>query len=252
MRNRPAAGPGTVRRILEIPVARIEPDRESIAERLGVPAGTPLGDRLGGILDEALRILREEARPRGILADLDRDRMAIVYRGEGRNEPETPLDRIIPRAERLALFAVTLGGAVTDCVRRLFDRAEYPVASALDAAASEAAERAGERLEDLFGEPPREEAGAETPRGVLRYSPGYCGWHVSGQAALFAELEPGRIGIRLRESFLMEPLKSVSGVLVAGPPEIHDFEDRYPFCADCVERGCRARIRRVSARGSAG
>ena len=57
--------------------------------------------------------------------------------------------------------------------------------------------------------------------GVLRYSPGYCGWHVSGQINLFNTLTPEKIGITLGESCLMNPLKSVSGVLVAGPPNIH-------------------------------
>ena len=36
---------------------------------------------------------------------------AAVYRGEGRNAPGSPLAEILRRAERLALFAVTLGEA---------------------------------------------------------------------------------------------------------------------------------------------
>ena len=78
---------------------------------------------------------------------------------------------------------------------------------------------------------------------VLRYSPGYCGWHVSGQGKLFDYLRPERIGLSLRTSFLMEPLKSVSGVLVAGPKEIHEFSASYDFCSRCDTRGCRQRIR---------
>jgi hypothetical protein len=40
----------------------------------------------------------------------------------------------------------------------------------------------------------------------------------------------------------MEPLKSVSGVIAAGPAEIHDFEMTYSFCRDCVTKSCRERI----------
>jgi hypothetical protein len=88
------------------------------------------------------------------------------------------------------------------------------------------------------------ERGAHRP-GRLRYSPGYCGWHLSGQRALFAALQPEEIGITLRESMLMVPLKSMSGVIVAGLPAIHAFADDYPFCGECRTRGCRERIARV-------
>jgi hypothetical protein len=39
----------------------------------------------------------------------------------------------------------------------------------------------------------------------------------------------------------MQPLKSVSGVLVAAPPEAHHIEPAYPFCVDCTTQGCRER-----------
>jgi hypothetical protein len=80
---------------------------------------------------------------------------------------------------------------------------------------------------------------------VLPYSPGYCGWHVSGQAKLFEVLRPQRIGISLNASHLMVPLKSVSGVLVAAEPEVHDFDIDFEFCSDCADQECRGRIQAV-------
>jgi hypothetical protein len=80
---------------------------------------------------------------------------------------------------------------------------------------------------------------------VLPYSPGYCGWHVSGQLALFDCLGPDEVGVELSESCLMRPLKSVSGVLVAAEPEVHTFVNDFPFCGDCVDHQCRERIARV-------
>ena len=76
---------------------------------------------------------------------------------------------------------------------------------------------------------------------VLAYSPGHRGWHVSGQRALFAALSPEEIGITLNSSCLMQPLKSVSGVLVAGHPDVHDFDDDFPFCSECSTRDCRVK-----------
>jgi hypothetical protein len=81
---------------------------------------------------------------------------------------------------------------------------------------------------------------------VLPYSPGYCGWHISGQRRLFAALKPQTIGITLNSSCLMQPLKSVSGVLVAASPEDHDIEPAYSFCVDCTTQECRDRARSLS------
>jgi hypothetical protein len=44
----------------------------------------------------------------------------------------------------------------------------------------------------------------------------------------------------------MQPLKSVSGVLVAGPGSIHDFDDDFDFCDECATRQCRERIASIS------
>ena len=50
-----------------------------------------------------------------------------------------------------------------------------------------------------------------------RYSPGYCGWHVSEQQKLFPLFPVAApCGIRLTDSSLMVPIKSVSGVIGTG------------------------------------
>ena len=86
------------------------------------------------------------------------------------------------------------------------------------------------------------QGGASAVDRVLSYSPGYCGWHISGQKKLFAFLHPEEIGIRLLDSFLMHPLKSVSGVFVCGPEDIHRFENGFAFCGECRHQTCRERI----------
>jgi hypothetical protein len=80
---------------------------------------------------------------------------------------------------------------------------------------------------------------------VLTYSPGYCGWHVSGQRALFRVLRPEEIGVTLNESCLMQPLKSVSGVMVAGAAAVHRFRPTYDFCDACATHECRTRMASV-------
>lgn len=49
-----------------------------------------------------------------------------------------------------------------------------------------------------------------------RYSPGYCGWMVSEQKKLFSLLPENFCGISLTDSCLMQPIKSVSGLIGIG------------------------------------
>jgi len=49
-----------------------------------------------------------------------------------------------------------------------------------------------------------------------RYSPGYCGWYVGEQHKLFQLVPDNFCSIRLTESALMDPVKSVSGIIGIG------------------------------------
>ena len=238
-----------MRQVVHIPPPAAVPGREAVLRRVGVPPQAAPGPRLEALLGEALKTLAATAAPAGVLAPIAVTDFAGVYQGDGGNEPETPLAGIFPRAEDLALFAVTLGPRVVEKIARLFASRDYALASLLDAAASEATEAAAGFVEGRFRDTlaARHRLGPAT--GLLRYSPGYCGWHVSGQGALLSFVRAEEIGIRLRETFLMEPLKSMSGVIVSGPREIHEFADDYGFCHSCRTRTCRARIRDVMAGG---
>ena len=49
-----------------------------------------------------------------------------------------------------------------------------------------------------------------------RFSPGYCGWHVSQQQLLFPFFQGQTCGVQLTDSSLMLPIKSVSGIIGLG------------------------------------
>ena len=228
-----------MRRVLEISGAEILPSANAILEQQGVPGETTGQERLLDISAEGRSELATHLTGRGVFAPIPIHDFAVVYEGIGRNNPRTPLEEIFPRAEALILFAVTCGEAVTGRIAELFAAGEYPLAMALDAAASLAADQAAQWLQDRVGEPA---TGDSETAASLRYSPGYCGWHVSGQQTLFAALRPEAIGLRLTDSFLMDPLKSVSGVIVTGKPAIHQFDHDFDFCAACTDKECRQRI----------
>ena len=219
------------------------PDRNAVFEGQGIPAGLGVTPEIENLYSKAVEVLSADAAPVAMFAEISKADFAIVYRGVGFNELTTPVQDISARAERLALFAITLGEPISAKITERFEAGDFALASMLDSAASAAADRLAGIVEKRFLEFLASKGLATPSTAVLGYSPGYCGWHMSGQEKLFEFLEPEQIGISLTESFLMQPLKSVSGVLIAGPADIHRFANSYPICTLCETQSCRKRIR---------
>ena len=226
--------------MIDFPLSRLEPGAESVYAALGLKPGARPSPRSGELLLRALDSFRRLAEPRCLVLPQTEEEFAAVFHGQGRNETRNPLQRVYPRAARLHLFAFTLGEAISAEIERLF-AGDFALGAVLDAVASLAADNAGRVAEEWAGSPATASGGSRGANVAFLYSPGYCGWHISGQEALFTALRPEVIGIRLNASFLMTPLKSISGVLVAGPPAIHRVESSYPFCALCKSPACRER-----------
>jgi hypothetical protein len=229
--------------ILTFSTADVSPDRSAVFENLGIPPDTVVPEHIEGLYGAAAKVLAETVTPVGVLADISKSDFGIVYRGEGRNEPQSPVADIFERAEHLALFAATLGGQTSEAIGGCFESQDFALACVLDAMASAAADKTAELAEQRFGEMLRER-GWTTPDGAaLRYSPGYCGWDITSQKKLFEYLQPQQIDVTLTDSCLMQPLKSVSGAIIAGPRTIHQFPPSYSFCTRCETHSCRARLR---------
>jgi hypothetical protein len=231
--------------VVDITATEIAPTIEEILVHQGVPPGVAIDEATLAPARQASDLLARLSRPTGAYALTTSDQFASVYGGSGRNDEDTPLEDIYKRADALALFAATIGGEVEREIRRLFEINEFPLGSMLDAAASVSAEKAVDIVQDRFQRDLADERHWISTMGVMPFSPGYCGWHVSGQRALFDVLHPERIGIELSESCLMQPLKSISGVFVAGAKEIFEFDDDFVFCSDCATRSCRDRIKAI-------
>lgn len=236
-----------MREILRFAAAEVAPERHDVLEGQGIPTGMTLTPQVEQLCATAMSVLLETAAPISALAPVTKDEFARVYAGEGRNERRTPVGDIFRRADHLSLFAVTLGEQTGQEINRLFASNDFALAAMLDSAASAAAERTADLVERTCVEQLEQGGWSTTGRAALRYSPGYCGWHVSGQKQLFEVLEPEQIGLTLRDSYLMQPLKSVSGVIIAGPSEIHNFPISYDFCSQCETRSCRQRLRALFA-----
>ena len=70
-----------------------------------------------------------------------------------------------------------------------------------------------------------------------RYSPGYCGWKTSEQFMLFRIFPENFCGVRLTESALMKPIKSISGVIGIGSHvEYHEYHCDLCDAVNCMYR----------------
>jgi len=234
-----------MREIAEISVRKISPERDKVLQTQGIPRGAELTEEVKALLEKAMDLFLEFSEPRAVIADVSIAEFEAVYKGKGLNETDTPLDAVLRKADSLALFAVTVGEKVTEQTDELFQANDFALGSMLDSVASAGTDKAADRVENAYFDLLSEQGRITRSKGVLRFSPGYCGWHMSGQKKLFEFLRPEDIGITLLESYLMKPLKSISGVLVAGDKEMFLFDDSYPFCSVCKSRSCQERIKQM-------
>jgi hypothetical protein len=231
--------------IFRFDIAEILPEPDDVYRGQGILEAASVQDRIEALLTESLKLFADIAAPIGILSELSIREFESVFEGEGKNAADNPVEHIYPEADRLALFALTLGRDISEKIEMLFKEREFALGAMLDSVASLSADMAVEVLESRFHRSLSDKKLIEPDCIVLSYSPGYCGWDISGQKRLFRRLDPGRIDITLNESSLMSPLKSVTGILIAGDREIHFFENNYPVCRKCETHSCRLRMTRV-------
>ena len=222
---------------------KLMPTPRDVLAAQGVPRGAPVSSRLERLVEDALSLLGESAEPMGVFEPVSTEEFASVLSGDGQNAQDPVVGWIYSRADALALFAATLGPRISEEIEDLFGTDDGPLAVSLDAAASCMAQNVAAELEKAFSKKVSHDGAGARGISVLGYSPGYCGWHVTGQHSLFARLRPERIGITLGDSALMHPLKSVSGVLIAGSSTIHTFETGFSYCGACREKSCLPRMK---------
>jgi Vitamin B12 dependent methionine synthase, activation domain len=220
------------------------PDRETLLGGMDILPHRASNKHLGWAEEASLRF-RQLARPVAVVCNVDAESFARVFAGEGLNESPNPLETVYPRALRLAVFALNMGKAVSEEIGSLFAGGFEVEGVFLDAVASRAAENASEQLGLQWLGALKAEGGVPEACVVMGYSPGYCGWHLSGQRKLLECAGAAQIGITLNDSCLMDPLKSVSGVFAAGGRELFADGEDYPFCGVCATRTCRERRRRI-------
>lgn len=133
-------------------------------------------------------------------------------------------------SESIAFFVATAGPGITAWSKALMEGDDHALAYFVDALGSVTVEKAADWLEDKI----TDWAGGQGQEATNRYSPGYCEWDVAEQHKFFSLLPDSFCGVYLTESSLMQPTKSVSGVIGIG----HGARRRAHACAICTMVNC--------------
>jgi len=134
------------------------------------------------------------------------------------------------QAEKIVVFACTAGPGIREQYDRYTAEGEFLKAYFIDTLGTVVVEKAIDQIHQFV----RKQFEKEGLHATNRYSPGYCGWSVSEQHALWSFLPANYCGITLTESALMLPIKSVSGIIGLGP---HARKSPYS-CSICELEHC--------------
>lgn len=194
----------------------IRPSLSEVATIMGYAPGTEpsfVPEMLGTLLNEApphvsaagcysVFEIREIKIPQG-----------LIIHSSGSLRCGSKIARQISGSDSFALFITTAGNS--------FDAWIKSKASGGDVLAEYLCSSIGSVIADKVADVIQEDINVlakKAGKGITnRYSPGYCSWHVREQRVIFDLLPSEKIGVTLTSSFLMKPIKSVSGIIGIGP-----------------------------------
>jgi hypothetical protein len=136
----------------------------------------------------------------------------------------------LQKAEKLALLLCTAGPGIEGRSHSLMREGNYPEGFILDTIGSIVADAAM----DIIHESLLQDMKTLGLKVSNRYSPGYCSWDVSEQKKLFSFFPEKYAGIKLSESSLMNPIKSVSAIAGIGK----DIKYHKYVCDSCTQADC--------------
>jgi len=145
------------------------------------------------------------------------------------------LPKILRNADAVSILLVTAGSRITEESRRLMSEGKMTQALAVSAVGSAMVVDLMKALTDqVFAEAQQRGYGT-----TLRVGPGYTGWHLDDQSKLFSFFGQDAMPITLSHGIMMEPEKSLLGMVGLNPggkqaPEIEP-------CRICDLKGCDMR-----------
>jgi hypothetical protein len=134
------------------------------------------------------------------------------------------------KAVTLVLFVCTAGKTISEYSKKIANDGDPILSYIFDVIGSVTVEKAMDKVQS---EIETEMKGMRL--GISdRFSPGYCEWSVDEQQKLFSLLPFGFCGVELSTSSLMNPIKSVSGIIAVG----EGLHPKGYQCNWCNDKSC--------------
>lgn len=214
-------------------------DRNEILRYLGYPAGVTPNQRIAGMLDEWIDQASRIATPRGVYRVLP-----VVYKDRRSLRVETTavltefrgaIGEYLGPSLSIAVFIATAGPQVERLASELLREHDDLGAMVLNAVGAERAEAAKAVVIRQL----REMAAPAGLAPTIPYSPGYCGMKLIEQRKIFSLFDTQRVGVTLTSECLMQPIKSVSGLIGLGLAA--DVVTIGSSCDRCEHHNCNMR-----------
>ena len=127
------------------------------------------------------------------------------------NIGKTILSRL-RKSESIVFFKCTAGNGIEEWSKKLASEGDMLGSYLISIIGSTIVETAMDRIQYFL----KEEMRRNNFNITNRYSPGYCGWRVTEQQKLFKMFPSDFCNISLTESMMMDPVKSISGIIGVG------------------------------------
>jgi len=142
----------------------------------------------------------------------------------------------IKKSDSVAVFLCTAGEEIGIRSRKAMQEEDMLSGYIYDIAGSVIADAAADLMQNEL-----EKSVISSGKKITnRYSPGYCGWYVAEQHKLFQLVPDNFCGIRLTHSALMDPVKSISGIIGIG----ENVKMNSYTCGLCEMKDCTYRKHR--------
>lgn len=216
--------------------------RQPIAELLGF-GSEEIPEPFNTYLDEAFEEARQLCTIQGAVVFTNEFQFASDYSSftvEGKTfECGRLISHQLKTAKQLAFFICTAGEGISRRSKEMLHGDDPAKGYVYDVLGSVTVETAMDRIQEKISI----EMQTKKIRLSNRYSPGYCDWSVQDQHKLFSFFPENHCGIKLNDSALMHPIKSVSGVLAAGPEvKYHQYHCDNCQSSTCIYRNLRNRM----------
>jgi len=139
----------------------------------------------------------------------------------------------LKKSDSMAIFLCTAGAEIGLRSREAMRNKDILKGYIYDVVGSEIVEEAADLMQDDL----EKNLLATGKKITNRYSPGYCGWNVAEQHNLFKLLPLNYCNVKLTPSALMDPVKSISGIIGIGEKvKNNSYTCRMCDMKDCLYR----------------